>query len=115
MRQWLNRLKLKTGCYQKILFSAAEFQLREFGKFHKTFIFSYLTKGSNKLQCYFTLFWKGFPETNNLAYRDHSLVVKKIKCFKYGPSSIFFLNIPFVTFRIIATSKTFFRHYTRGQ
>jgi hypothetical protein len=39
----------------------------------------------NKLECYFTLRWKGFQGINILAYCVHSYVMKKMKGCVYDP------------------------------
>ncbi len=37
----------------------------------------------NKLECFLTPDWKGQPETNTPAYRDHLSITNKMKRFKY--------------------------------
>ncbi len=45
-----------------------------------------------KLECYITLGWKGFPVTNTIAYWDYSQARKKMKCCEYNPNGLFILN-----------------------
>ncbi len=40
--------------------------------------------GHNKLDCYFTLWWKSLPRTNTPAYWIHLKVTKKMKRCEWG-------------------------------
>jgi hypothetical protein len=55
--------------------------------FHHTSFYRLHKNGPNKLECYITLGWKGLPRKNTLADFTHSQVMKKMKCFEYGPRS----------------------------
>jgi hypothetical protein len=51
---------------------------------------SNLRNRPNKLDCFNTLGWKGFPGANTLGYWVHLYVKKKIKCCEYAPWSLYY-------------------------
>jgi hypothetical protein len=73
-------LLLQHGNVQNISFKV---NIRDLGPYSQNFIILKLKNDPNKLECFITLGWRGFPLTNTLGYWTNLWVKKKMKCCEY--------------------------------